>query len=564
MLMRISSKLILIVFIQLLLISTTHSRDPVRAKNGMVVSANQIASEIGVEILKSGGNAIDAAVAVGFALAVVHPSAGNLGGGGLMVIHLQDGFSTTLDFRERAPNKSFRDMFLNSEGEFAIDKSTQGSLSVGVPGTVAGLIYALEKYGTLDLSEVLKPAIALAENGFLLNYRLADFINAYNEYFTKYESSRKIFTNDGYPLVEGQLFVQEDLAKSLKTISEFGLEGFYEGMVADLLVEQMLSSGGIITHQDLKDYEVKEREPLIGSYRNNTVIAMPPPSSGGIGIIQMLNVLENAKFDSSIYASSDYIHTLSETFKYFYADRSKHIGDMDYYDVPVNELISKDYAKEIFSKITPDAIPASEILPTEFSFQESEETTHYSILDINGNAVSVTTTLNSSFGNKIVVEGAGFLLNNEMDDFSAKPGEPNQFGLIGSEANSIAPGKRMLSSMSPTIILKDNKPFLIIGAPGGSKIITSVFQVILNVIDFEMNLQDAVDAPRIHHQWFPDRIDYEAYGLSSDVKQNLIRRGHSIGEITIIGRVNAILFDQEANVFWGASDPRGFGMAVGY
>ncbi|HMN23770.1 MAG TPA: gamma-glutamyltransferase, partial [Ignavibacteriaceae bacterium] len=543
----------------------SESQDPVRGKNGMVVSASELASKVGVEILKKGGNAVDAAVAVGFALAVTHPSAGNIGGGGFMVIHLNNGTNTTIDYREKAPASANEFIFQDSLGNFLPDKSQSGVTSSGVPGSVAGLIYALEKYGSLSLAEVLQPAIDLARNGFELQYRLAKSLAYELEYFNQYESSKKVFTKDGIPFNEGELLIQKDLANTLELIKQRGAAGFYSGKTAELIVNQIKQLGGFITLDDLSNYKPVERIPITTDYRGYKVITMGPPSGGGVTLLQMLNILENYSFTKEEWGSSNYIHKLVETMKYSFADRSKHIGDPDFYNVPIDWLLSKKYAKEIFNKITDVAVPSSEILPgVANSYLESEETTHYSVVDKFGNSVSTTTTINSSYGSKIVVEGAGFLLNNEMDDFSSKPGEPNQFGLIGSEANKIEPNKRMQSSMSPTIILKDDKTFMLIGSPGGSTISTIVLQVILNVLDFNMDIQKAIDMPHIHHQWLPDVINYERFGLSLDVIQSLKNKGQVLGGIRSLGRCEGIVIDSENKIIFGATDPRGYGAAVGY
>ena len=561
------SKIIFIVFLTFHFTTNSFSgsQDPVRGKNGMVVSASELASKIGVEILKKGGNAVDAAVAVGFALAVTHPSAGNLGGGGFMVIHLNDGTNTTIDYREKAPASANEFIFQDSLGNFLPDKSQSGVTSSGVPGSVAGLIYALEKYGSLSLAEVLQPAIDLASNGFELQYRLAKSLEYELEYFNQYESTKKVFTKDGIPFSEGELLIQKDLANTLEFIKQKGAAGFYSGKTAELIVNQIKQLGGFITLDDLSNYKPVERIPITIDYRGYKVITMGPPSGGGVTLLQMLNILENYSFTQEEWGSSNYIHKLVETMKYSFADRSKHIGDPDFYNVPIDWLLSKKYAKEIFNKITDVAIPSSEILPgVANSYQESEETTHYSVVDKFGNSVSTTTTINSSYGSKIVVEGAGFLLNNEMDDFSSKPGEPNQFGLIGSEANKIEPNKRMQSSMSPTIILKDDKTFMLIGSPGGSTISTIVLQVILNVLDFNMDIQQAIDMPHIHHQWLPDVINYERFGLSLDVIQSLKNKGQVLGGIRSLGRCEGIVIDSEKKIIFGATDPRGYGAAVGF
>ena len=547
-------------------------RIPVYTKHGIVVSASSIASEIGRDILKSGGNAIDAAVAVGFALAVTYPSAGNLGGGGFMVIHLADGKNITIDYREKAPLSAHRDMYLNEAGEFVPKLSQQGTTSAGVPGSVAGLIYALEKYGTMSLAEVIQPAIDLARNGWRLEKRDSIYFAGNLPLFEKYPSSKKIFTKNGKLYSSGNLFVQNDLAWTLEQIKKYGRDGFYKGAVAELLVEQVSSLGGFITLEDLEKYQPVEREPIAGTYRGYEIVSMPPPSSGGIALVELLNILENYNLDEEAWGSSQYIHHIVEAMKYVYADRTYHLGDADFYPVPVDQLTSKEYAKSIFERIEQNknrAVPSSEIKSLEVEqVYESTETTHYSVYDSYGNAVSKTTTINSSFGSGIVVEGAGFLLNNEMDDFSGKPGVMNQFGLLGTEANSIQPEKRMLSSMTPTIILKDGNPFIVIGSPGGSQIITTVLQVILNCIDFSMNIREAIEAPRIHHQWMPDSIFYEQNALSPEVNQQLTEMGYHFwdegADLRIIGIAEGIMIDQKNKIIYGASDPRGGGLAVGY
>lgn len=562
-----SKKIFLLIILSGLIFSQSlksASPDPVRAKNGMVVSANPLATKVGRFILQRGGNAVDAAVGVGFALAVTYPVAGNIGGGGFMVIHTKDGKDITVDYREKAPAKAYRDMYLDSAGNYIGDLSTEGILSSGVPGSVAGLIYALEKYGTMDLSEVIQPAINLAEDGFPLDYYTANSFNAYLNSFGRYTSSMKVFSKNGEAYKEGDIFKQPDLAETLERIRKEGRVGFYEGKTAELIVRQMNEMGGMITLQDLKDYNPVERTPVTGNYRGYKIISMAPPSSGGVVLIQLLNIIENKNLSKVDWGSSSYLHFLAEAMKYVYADRAKHLGDPDFYKVPVEWLTSKSYAEELFKKIKDYAVPSDSIYNPVQEYSESMETTHYSVYDSEGNAVSTTTTINSGYGSKIVVDGAGFLLNNEMDDFSAKPGVANQFGLLGSEANSIMPGKRMLSSMTPTIILKDDKPFVILGSPGGSTIMTVVLQVVLNVIDFRMNIQQAVDAPRIHHQLYPDRIDYEHFGMVDDVKNNLKEKGHNLGREGSLGLVEGILIDNQRGIIYGASDSRGHGLAEGY
>jgi gamma-glutamyltranspeptidase/glutathione hydrolase len=568
----LSSALILTIFLQF---ACSKSPQPVNAENGMVVSTSHYASKVGIKILKKGGNAIDAAVAVGFVLAVTYPSAGNLGGGGFMVIHSADGENITIDYREKAPLSAYRDMYLNEAGDFIPELSQQGTTSAGVPGSVAGLIYAQEKYGTLPLAEVIQPAIDLAKKGWKLDERDARYFINNLPVFEKYPSSLKVFTKNGEPYKEGNLFIQPDLAWTLEQIKQHGKAGFYKGKVAELLVEQVTSMGGYITLEDLETYQPIEREPIVGTYRGFEIVSMPPPSSGGIALVELLNILENYPAiggASDGWGSAIYIHHLVEAMKYVYADRTHHLGDADFYPVPIKNLISKDYAKTIFNKIEDaknKAVPSAEIKGLDVSsHHESIETTHYSVYDSFGNAVSTTTTINSAFGSGIVVEGAGFLLNNEMDDFSGKPGKPNQFGLLGTEANSIQPGKRMLSSMTPAIILKNRDPYIIVGSPGGSTIITVVLQVILNCIDFDMNIREAIEKPRIHHQWFPDSIYYEQKALTEDVKNELIEMGYAFiddgAELRILGIAEGILIDSYNKIIYGASDPRGGGLAVGY
>lgn len=564
--MRILGYFNIIVFIILFISAgnATYASEPSRSKKGMVVTAEPLATKVGAQILKKGGNAVDAAVAVGFALAVTYPTAGNLGGGGYMVIHLKDGTQTTIDYRETAPKAALKDMFIDSSGKFQPKLSQEGATSAGVPGSVAGLLHALEKYGSMKLADVIQPAINLAKDGFPLTYYTAKMFEGNLKEFKKYESSMKVFSKNGKPFEEGDIFKQSDLARSLELIKQKGLDGFYKGKTADLIVEQMKKMNGYISHEDLENYTVIEREPVKGSYKDFEIISMPPSSSGGIALIQMLNILENYEFNKDEWGSSDYFHKLVETMRYTYADRSKHLGDPAFYNVPQNWLISKEYAKEIFKNIKDRAAVSKEVNPGVPPKNESEETTHYSIADKYGNAVSVTTTINAGFGSSVVVDGAGFLLNNEMDDFSAQPGVPNMYGLLGSEANSIQPGKRMLSSMTPAIVLKDNKPFLVVGTPGGSTIITIVLQVIFNCIQFNMNLENAMDAPRIHHQWFPDEIQYERFAFPTDVKNNLVERGHKIGRQRGLGLVESIMIDQSSGVFYGVSDKRGAGLAEGF
>ncbi|NCQ17469.1 MAG: gamma-glutamyltransferase [Ignavibacteria bacterium] len=549
----------------LLLITFSLSAKTGHGKRGMVVSAEPIATQVGVQILKKGGNAVDAAVAIGFSLAVTYPVAGNLGGGGYMVIHLPDGRNTAIDYRETAASLAQRDMYLDKNGVFLPELSQVGILSAGIPGSVAGLLSALEKYGTMKIADVLQPAINLAEDGFPLSFSNAKSLEKTLKDFEKFTSSLKVFSKNGTAYQEGDIFKQPDLAKTLVEIKNLGKNGFYKGKVAELLLSQMKALGGNFSKEDLENYKPVEREVIKGKYRGFEIVSMPPSSSGGIALVQMLNILENFSFEKDEWNSSKYIHALVSTMKFAYADRSMHLGDPDYSTIPQKWLLSKSYAKKLFSQISDKAISSENIKPgNKNEFNESEETTHYSVMDKNGCAVSVTTTINSAYGSKLVVEGAGFLLNNEMDDFSGKPGVPNQFGLIGSVANEIQPGKRMLSSMTPTIVLKDGIPILLIGSPGGSTIITTVLQVILNVCDFDMNLEQAVNSPRIHHQWLPDELYFEPFGIAKDVQINLLAKGYKFGKERNLGLVEAIKFDPKSGELTGVSDKRGFGLAEGF
>ncbi|MFH1853020.1 MAG: gamma-glutamyltransferase [Candidatus Neomarinimicrobiota bacterium] len=542
--------------------------DPVFAEHGLVVSANRLASEIGVKILEQGGNAVDAAVATGFALAVTHSQAGNIGGGGFMVAHLADGRTFTLDYREQAPAAAGRDMFLDSTGKVIEKLSISTHLASGVPGSVDGLLTAWADYGSGNISrkQLLAPAVALARRGYPISRRYADHLNSQKDFFTGDPGTAAIFIRaDGRPWQAGDLLVQQDLARTLQLIVKNGRDGFYTGPVADLIVAEMQRGGGLITHADLKNYQSHYREPLTGTFREYGILTMPPTSSGGVLVIQMLNMLENFEIDSIGWNSSAYIHLLTEVERRAYADRAEHLGDPDFWDIPLDMLISKDYARRRSASITSsEATPSGEVGAGQTWPAESPETTHYSVIDRAGNAVSVTTTLNFSFGSGITVDGAGFLLNNEMDDFSSKPGVPNAFGLLGNEANAIAPGKRMLSSMTPTIVLKNDQPYLLVGAPGGSTIITTVLQIILNVIVHKMDIQEAVAAPRIHSQWYPDVISAEIRSLSTDVVANLELLGHKVETHRwgYIGRANCILVDSTG--IYGGADPRGENAAVGY
>ncbi|MEX0618843.1 MAG: gamma-glutamyltransferase [Pseudohongiellaceae bacterium] len=536
----------------------------VSGHNGAVASRSEIASQVGVDIMQRGGNAIDAAVAVGFALAVTYPSAGNIGGGSFFVIHTADGEAITLDAREKAPLSAHEDMFLDEQGNLDRRLSMASLLASGVPGTVAGLLEALDRHGTMTRAEVIAPAIRLAREGFALNEDLAGQFAGVLRSMQAYPASMAVFTNDGDPYQAGDVWAQPALADTLERISEQGRDGFYRGHTADLLVAEMERNGGMISHRDLQEYDVQWRQPIKGSYRDYTIWSMPPSSSGGILLVQMLNMLEPFHVGAMGPGSAPTVHLMVEAQRRAYADRARHLGDTDYYPVPMEQLISKDYARTRFDSFDSDAATPSETIAPGSWPGESTQTTHYSVMDGSGNAVSVTTTLNSGYGNKIVVPGAGFLLNNEMDDFSAKPNVPNSYGLIGGEANKVEPGKRMLSSMTPTIVTRNETPILVTGSPGGSTIINTVFQVVVNVIDHQMSLADAVASPRFHHQWQPDAVRFEEGAFAPGVKERLEAMGHSqLRESGFgMGDANSIYFDGET--ITATSDPRNAGGAAAY
>lgn len=543
------------------------TRSPVCTENGMVVTSHELATEIGVQILKDGGNAVDAAVAVSFALAVVYPTAGNIGGGGFMVIRFPDGASTTIDYREKAPLMAHRNMYLDENGEIVQDLSITGYLASGVPGTVAGLELAHRQYGSLKWQKLIEPAIKFAQKGFQIDERFASELNSMADVFRKFQSSEKVFLKtNGQLFLKNDIFKQPDLAKTLSLISKKGADAFYRGKIADLIAGDMAKNGGLITKEDLTRYRAIERPPIRGSYRDHEIISMGPPSSGGIALIQILNILEAYNLQEIGYHSSDYVHLVAETLKRVYFDRARYLGDIDFVSVPVDSLISKKYAARLRNTIDNNrATPALEISQNQKQIIEGNHTTHYSIADKNGMVVAVTTTINSGYGSKVVIDGAGFLMNNEMDDFAAKPGQPNYYGLVSYEVNAIAPEKRMLSSMTPTIVVKNGVPFIMMGAMGGSRIITAVTQIILNVIDHNMDIQQAVDAPRIHHQWLPDIIQCERFAFPLDVKLNLEKRGHEIkysGHYS--SEAHAILIDSEEDRVYGAADSRFTGTAAGY
>ena len=536
------------------------ARQPVRTRQAMVVAEEPVATEIGAAVLKSGGNAVDAAVAVGFALAVAFPYAGNIGGGGFMLIRLADGRTTFLDFRERAPEKATRNMYLDPAGNVTTD-SIDGWRASGVPGTVRGLEMAHHKFGRKTWPELLAPAIALAKNGFTVPYSLASSLQDATAKFNKFPESKRVFLNGGAGFEMGAHFSQPDLARTLERISK-NPSDFYEGETAKLIAAGMAANGGLITATDLKNYKVAERQPLTGKYKGYDVITAPPPSSGGIGILQMLGMLENSGYEKSGAGSAASIHHVAEVMRRYFADRSEYFGDPDFFKVPIRALLNPAYIAKQKSTIDLNrATPSSEIGPGKLAGYESTETTHFSIVDKDGNAVAMTYTLNGGYGSHVTVPGTGILLNNEMDDFSAKPGVPNMFKLIQGEANAIQPGKRPLSSMTPTILVRDGKPVLVVGGPGGSKIISSVLQVILNVVDFGMNAQDAVDAPRFHHQWQPDVLAIEK-GFSPDTVRILESLGHKVESTTSVARIEAIVIDN--GLLQGGADGRGYGKAEGY
>jgi len=497
--------------------------------NGMVTTQHFLATSVGEKILNKGGNAYDASIAIAFTLAVVLPRAGNIGGGGFMVMYDKDTSKAySIDYREKAPEKSFRDMYLNEDGSFNNQNlSTFGYLSSGVPGTVAGLWEVHQKFGSLPWNDLLEDAIFYAENGFNISSYMADVLYNYNEKMSFFPETKKIFQAD-FPDFKNKKFLQKDLAKTLRIISLKGKDGFYKGDIAKKISEDMRANGGLITINDLKNYNPVWREPLVSYYRNNQIITMPPPSSGGVHIIQMLNILEKYNLNEFEHNSSDYINLLSEVMKHAYADRSKYLGDPDFYDVPVKKITSNQYANEIFKEINLGmSKSSSDIHPGMYLNNESHETTHFSVADIKGNIVSSTYTLNSTFGSGVVIKGTGILMNNEMDDFSAAPGIPNQFGLLGAEANEIVPMKRPLSSMTPTIVMKEDELFFTTGSPGGSRIISAVLQSILNIVDFDMNLEKATFAKRIHHQWQPDILEIEL-SVNEKVKSELESMGYLI------------------------------------
>ena len=522
------------------------------SSDGVVVTQHYLATEIGENILAQGGNAYDAAIAVGFALAVVLPRAGNIGGGGFMVIYDKKANDTyAIDYREKAPAASFRDMYLDENGEFDILKSTFGYSAIGVPGTVHGFWSVHQRFGSLPWADLIQPSIMLAERGFVMSDYMAETLSNYFEKMSYYDETQNIFLKN-YPNLKDSRLIQNDLAKTLKRIQKNGLKGFYSGETAQLIAADMKENGGLITEQDLLEYRSIWREPIKGTYRGKTIVTMPPPSSGGIHLIQMLNILENFKLSSYEHNSYQYVSLLSETMKYAYADRSKYLGDPDFFEVPISKITAKEYAKNISASIKElGMLPSSKINPGMYINPESMETTHFSIADKFGNVISNTYTINSAFGSGVTIKGTGILMNNEMDDFSGQPGVPNQFGLLGGIANEIEPAKRPLSSMTPTLVFDKDEPFLAIGSPGGSRIITAVLQIILNIVDFEQSLEEATESKRIHHQWYPDDIDIEE---NYNQLNQLIDLGYKVDLIDTATCTQSIMMDN--GEFIGVSDLR--------
>jgi len=552
------------------------SQPPVAAENGMVVTAQHLATRVGVDVLKDGGNAVDAAVAVGYALAVVYPAAGNLGGGGFMTIQLADGRKTFLDFREKAPLAATAKMYLDKDGNVIKGASTNGHLAVGVPGTVSGMELALAKYGTMQRAALIAPSIRYAQDGFVLDQGDVDMLVTATADFRKDAATGAIFLNQGEPFAPGQKLVQKDLAATLKLVSEKGAAGFYQGPVGAAIVASSQAGKGIITQGDLDQYSTREMKPVECDYRGYGIVSAPPPSSGGVIICEILNVLEGYPLKELGFRSAQSVHYQIEAMRHAYVDRNSYLGDPDFVKNPLHRLLDKGYAAKVRAAIAPDKAGVSKDLRPGVAphvMTEGSNTTHYSIVDRFGNAVSVTYTLNDWFGAKVTAAGTGVILNNEMDDFTAKIGVPNLYGLVQGQANAIAPGKRPLSSMSPTIVTKDGKPVMVVGTPGGSRIITAVLHTIINVIDYGMNVQEAVDAPRFHQQWLPDVTNVETFAISPDTRKILEAMGQKFGNPQPANHLAAILVGAPSlggkpvgkNRFFGANDPRrNSGLALGY
>ncbi|MGY2257239.1 gamma-glutamyltransferase [Pseudomonas reactans] len=549
------------------------SQAPVAGENGMVVTAQHLATHVGVDVLKAGGNAVDAAVAVGYALAVVYPAAGNLGGGGFMTVQLADGRKTFLDFREKAPLAATANMYLDKDGNVIEGLSAKGHLAVGVPGTVSGMELALSKYGTLKRAQVIAPAIKLAENGFELEQGDIDLLHTATGEFEKDKDMRGIFLHNGQPMQVGQKLVQKDLAKTLKEISAKGNDGFYKGWVAKALVDSSQAGKGIITQADLDKYKTRELAPIECDYRGYHVVSAPPPSSGGVVICQIMNILEGYPMADLGYHSAQGLHYQIEAMRHAYVDRNSYLGDPDFVKNPIEHLLDKNYAAKLRDAIEPQKAGDSQAIKPGVSPHEGNNTTHYSIVDKWGNAVSVTYTLNDWFGAGVMASKTGVILNDEMDDFTVKVGVPNMYGLVQGEANAIAPGKAPLSSMSPTIVTKDGKAVMVVGTPGGSRIITATLLTILNVIDYKMNIQEAVDAPRFHQQWMPETTNLETFAVSPDTQKILESWGHKFAGPQDANHLAAILVGAPSldgkpvgnNRFYGANDPRrNTGLSLGY
>ncbi len=547
--------------LSLLFLLPLEAYHPVRAKSAMVVAEEPLATHVGLDTLRGGGNAVDAAIATALALAVTHPTAGNLGGGGFLLIRLADGRTTFIDFRERAPGKASRDMYLAADGSLTRD-SRVGWRAAGVPGTARGLEYAHRRYGRSEWKQLVAPAVKLAKDGFTVSYALSRSLRGASGLLSPFPESKRIFLKDGIFFEPGEKLSQPELAGVLERLAQFGAADFYEGETARLLAAAMEAHGGLISREDLAAYEVVERRPLTGAYRGLEIITAPPPSSGGVGLLQMLGVLEGSGYAAGGAGSASAVHFVAEAMRRFYADRSRHLADPDFHPVPVRSLLHPGYLERLRASIATDRASVSDAIASADAWPlESPETTHLSIVDAEGNAAALTYTINGGYGSGVTVPGLGFLLNNEMDDFAAKPGEPNMFGLVQGEANAIQPRKRPLSSMTPTIVLRDGRLYMVLGAPGGSRIITGVMQTLLNVVDFKMNIREAVDRPRFHQQWKPDVL-YLEEGFSPDTRALLEARGHKVEPIATVALVEAILVD--GGWLQGAADRRAHGLAAGY
>ena len=564
-------KVLVLLLIVTLNVPVTTAREPVRARHGMVASTNEIASQVGVDIMKRGGNAVDAAIAVAFALAVTHPAAGNLGGGGFMMIRLKDGRTTAIDYREMAPGAAHRDVYLDKSGNLIEGEggSLVGYRAAGVPGTVRGMELALKKYGSgkLTWAQLVEPARQLAGRGFTVTHSLARSLYGNREYLEKYADTKRIYLKGGQFYEEGELFRQPELAATFERLQRFGPNEFYQGETARMIVADMKRNNGLMTLEDLRGYVAKERAPVRGNYRGYEIISMPPPSSGGAVLVQMLNILEGFNLQKLEANSSDRYHLMAEAMRRAFADRAEYMGDTDFVKVPIPGLIDKAYAATLRATInTERASTSTEIRAGRPAGYESEDTTHFTVVDADGNAVANTYTLNNSYGSAAMAKGTGILLNDEMDDFAAKPGTANLYGLIQGERNAVAPKKRPLSAMTPTIVLrKDGSLWFTVGSPGGPTIINTVLCVVTNVIDYEMNIQQAIDFPRIHHQWLPDELVGEPFGLSGDTQKALKARGHTLAKLRYLGDAEGIMIEEKTGMRLGATDPRrSDGLAVGY